>query len=172
MACAPPPHRSGNGADQRKPAGFATGITTDAAVEPRGGGASMRSGRLLNEAVVAIEGADGAGEAAPRPIGLSTIRARSEGSGGGATANSRTLDGAARVGGGVGVAGSGGWTRPGTVVGAGGRHGAEQAGAQARTPPRPLVGIFVNPALYLAFSASGSAVQRWPGAWQGAGAVG
>ena len=41
-------------------------------------------------------------------------------------------DGAARVGGGTGVARSGGWTRPGTavVVGAGGRHGAE-AGAQA-----------------------------------------
>ena len=42
-------------------------------------------------------------------------------------------DGAARVGGDAGmVAGSGGWTRPGTavVVGAVGRHAAE-AGAQA-----------------------------------------
>ena len=79
-------------------------------------------------------------------------------------------DGAARVGGGVSVAGSGGWTRSGTavVLGAEGRHSAE-AGTQARIPPRPLSGSFVNPALYLAFSASGSAFQRWPGAWQGAG---
>ena len=39
---------------------------------------------------------------------------------------------AARVGGGAGVAGSGGWTRASmaVVVGAGGRHSAE-AGAQA-----------------------------------------
>ena len=171
MSCGFPPHRPANAA-QRKPAGFAPGTAT-AAVELRGGGAFKRSGQLLDEAVGAIEGADGAVGATPKPVGSSNIWARSEeGSGGGATANSRTLDGAARVGGGVGVAGSGGWTRPGTVVGAGGRHGAEQAGAQARTPPRPLVGIFVNPALYLAFSASGSAVQRWPGAWQGAGAVG
>ena len=172
LSCAPPPNRSANAAAQRKPAGFAPGTAT-AAVELRGGGAFKRSGQLLDEAVGAIEGADGAVGATPKPVGSSNIWARSEEvSGGGATANSRTLDGAARVGGGVGVAGSGGWTRPGTVVGAGGRHGAEQAGAQARTPPRPLVGIFVNPALYLAFSASGSAVQRWPGAWQGAGAVG
>ena len=43
------------------------------------------------------------------------------------------VDGASRVGGGAGVvAGSSGWTRPGSavVVGAGGRHGAE-TGAQA-----------------------------------------
>ena len=66
------------------------------------------------------------------------------------------------VGGGVGVAGSGGWARPGTAVGAGGRHVA-----QARIPPWPLAGSFVNPALYLSFSASGSTLQRWPGAWQG-----
>ena len=78
-------------------------------------------------------------------------------------------DGAARVGGGAGVAGSGGWTRPGTevVVGAGTRHG-DEVGAQACIPPRPLVGRGVNPTLYLAFSASGSAFQFWPGAWQGA----
>ena len=66
-------------------------------------------------------------------------------------------DGAARLGDGAGVTGSGGWTRPG----AGGRHGAE-AGTQAREPPRPLAGSGVNPTLYLAFSASGSAFQRWP----------
>ena len=35
-------------------------------------------------------------------------------------------------------------------------------------PPRPLTGSFVNPTLYLAFSASGSAFQYWPGGWQGA----
>ena len=69
----------------------------------------MRSGRLLNEAVGAIEGADGAAGAAPRPIGSSTIRVRSEGSGGGATGGAvGAADGAARVGGGAGVAGSGG----------------------------------------------------------------
>ena len=108
LSCDSPPHRSANAAAQRKPAGFATGITT-AAVEPRGGGASMRSGRLLNEAVGAIEGADGAAGAAPRPIGSSTIRVRSEGSGGGATGGAvGAADGAARVGGGAGVAGSGG----------------------------------------------------------------
>ena len=73
-----------------------------------------------------------------------------------------TADGAARVMGGVGVAGSGGWARPGTAVGAGGRHVA-----QARIPPWPLAGSFVNPALYLSFSASGSTLQRGPGAWQG-----
>ena len=73
------------------------------------------------------------------------------------------------VGGGAGVvAGSSGWTHPDTtvVVGAGGRHGAE-AGTQAREPPRPLAGSGVNPTMYLAFCASGSAFQRWPGAWQG-----
>ena len=77
-------------------------------------------------------------------------------------------DGAARVVGGTTVAGSGTWTRPGTavVVGAGGRHGAE-AGTQARLPPRPQAGSGVNPTMYLAFSASGSAFQRRPGAWQG-----
>ena len=47
------------------------------------------------------------------------------------------------------------------------RHGAE-AKTQPRIPPRPLSGSFVNPALYLAFSASRSAFQRWPEAWQGA----
>ena len=90
--------------------------------------------------------------------------------GGGATGGEGgAADGAAGVGGGAGVAGSGGWTRPGTaVVGARVRHGAE-AGTQACIPPRPLAGSGVNPSLYLAFSASGSAFQRWPGAWQGAG---
>ena len=47
------------------------------------------------------------------------------------------------------------------------RHGVE-AKTQPRIPPRPLSGSFVNPALYLAFSASRSAFQRWPEAWQGA----
>eukprot|EP00964_Phaeocystis_antarctica_P044878 scaffold25797_cov55-Phaeocystis_antarctica.AAC.2 len=98
--------------------------------------------------------------------------ARLVGSGGGAASCAvGATDGAARVGGGVGVTGSGGWNRPGTtavLVGAGGRHGAE-VGAQARIPHRPLAGSGVTPALYAAFSASGSAFQRWPGAWQGAG---
>ena len=134
LVCGCPSRRSANAAPQRKPADSATGIAT-AAVELRGGGAFKRSGRLLDEAVGAIEGADGAAGAAPKPVGSSNIWARSEGSGGGATGGAvGTVDGAARVGGGAGVAGSGGWTRPGRAVvevGAGGRHGAEQAGAQA-----------------------------------------
>ena len=165
-----PPNRSSNAAAQWKPGGISAGTVT-AAVELRGGDEFKRSGQLLAEAVGAIEGAGGAAGAAPKPIGSSNIWARSAGSGGGAVGGAvDAADGAAIVGGGVGVAGSGGWTRPGTavVMGAEVRHGAE-AGTQARIPPRPLSGSFVNPALYLAFSASGSAFQRWPGAWQGAG---
>ena len=82
-------------------------------------------------------------------------------------------DCAASVGGGAGVAGSGGWTRPGTavVIGVEGRHGAE-VGAQACIPPRRLAGSGVNPALYLAFSASGSAFHIWPGVCKGRGGLG
>ena len=132
LACGPPPNRSANAVAQRKPTGFATGTAT-AAVELWGGGEFRRSGQLLEEAVGFIEDADGAAGAAPRPIGSSTIWARSEGSGGRATGGAAgAADGAASVGGGAGVAGSGGWTRPGmaVVVGAGGRHAAE-VGAQA-----------------------------------------
>ena len=43
-----------------------------------------------------------------------------------------------------------------------------RGGSPGRTPPRPQSGSFINPAL-LGFSTSGSAFQRWPGAWQGAG---
>ena len=163
----PVPNRSANAAAQWKTGG----ISATAAVELWGGDEFKRSGQLLAEALGATEGAGGAAGAAPRPIGSSNIWARSAGSGGGAVGGAvDAADGAAIVGGGVGVAGSGGWTRPGTavVMGAEVRHGAE-AGTQARIPPRPLSGSFVNPALYLAFSASGSAFQRWPGAWQGAG---
>ena len=81
----------------------------------------------------AAEGVGGAASAPSRPSGYSNIWARLAGSGGGAVGGAvGAADGAARVGGGVGVAGSGGWTRPGTVVvvGAGGKYGAE-AGAQA-----------------------------------------
>eukprot|EP00964_Phaeocystis_antarctica_P049521 scaffold28724_cov68-Phaeocystis_antarctica.AAC.1 len=91
--------------------------------------------------------------------------------GGGATGGAAgATDGAASVVGGAGVAGSGGWTRPGTavVVGAAGRHTVE-VGAQACIPPRRLAGSGVNPTLYLAFSASGSALHCWPGEWHGAG---
>ena len=98
-----------------------------------GGDGFKRSGQLLDEAAGAIESAGGAAGVAPKSIGSSNIWARSGGSGGGATGGVvGTADGAARVGASAGVAGSGGWTRPGTavVVGAGGRHGAE-AGAQA-----------------------------------------
>eukprot|EP00964_Phaeocystis_antarctica_P030695 scaffold17359_cov57-Phaeocystis_antarctica.AAC.2 len=148
-----PPNRSANAAAQWKPGGIPAGDEF------------KRSGQLLAEAVGAIEGAGGAAGAAPKPIGSSNIWARSAGSGGGAVGGAvSAADGR------VGVAGSGAWTRPGTavVMGAEVRHGAE-AGTQARIPPRPLSGSFVNPALYLAFSASGSAFQRWPGVWQGAG---
>ena len=129
------------------------------------------SSQLLHQTVGAAQAASGGTGAAPRPIGSSSIWPRPAGSGGGvASCAVGAADGAARVGGSVGVARSGGWNCPGTtaVVGAGGRHDAE-VGAQARTPPWPQSRSFVNPALYLAFSASGSAFQRWPGAWQGAG---
>ena len=49
------------------------------------------------------------------------------------------------------------------VVGVGSRDGAK-VGTQVRTPPRPDAARHVRPDLYLAFSASGSAFQRWPGA--------
>ena len=167
-----PPNRFANAAAQSwKPEGIPA-CTATAAVELWGGDEFKRSAaQLLAEAEGAIEGTGGAAGAAPKPIGSSNIWARSAGSGGGAVGSAvGTSDGAARVGGGVGVAGSGEWTRPGTavVLGAEGRHRAE-AETQPRIPPRPLSGSFVNPALYLAFSASGSAFQRWPGAWQGAG---
>ena len=136
-------------------------------IELREGDEFKRSGQLPAEAVGAIEGAGGAVGAAPKPMGSSNIWARSEGSVGGAVGDAvGAADGPARVGGSAGVvAGSGGWSRPGTavVIGVEGRHAAE-VGAQACLPPRPLVGSGVNPALYLAFSASGSAFQRWPGA--------
>jgi hypothetical protein len=45
------------------------------------------------------------------------------------------------------------------VMVAGGKHCTE-AGAQARTPPRPLAGSSVKSPLYLAFSALESAFQR------------
>ena len=49
------------------------------------------------------------------------------------------------------------------VVGVGSRDGAK-VGTQVRTPPRPDAARYVRPVLYFAFSASGSAFQRWPGA--------
>ena len=84
-------------------------------------------------------------------------------------------DGAARTGGGTGVIGGGEVTHPtarrtGTaaVMVAGGKDCTE-AGAQARTPPRPLAGSGVKSPLYLAFSASESAFQRWPWVDEGRG---
>eukprot|EP00964_Phaeocystis_antarctica_P042534 scaffold24385_cov50-Phaeocystis_antarctica.AAC.2 len=111
-----PPNRFANAAAKWKPGGIPAGTAT-AAVELQGGDEFKHSGQLLAETVDAIEGADGAAGAVPRPIGSSNIWARSEGSGGGATGGAvGAVDGAARVGGGAGVAGSGGWTRPGTAV--------------------------------------------------------
>ena len=109
-----PPNRFANAVAQCKPpAGTAT-----AAVELRGGDEFKRSGQLLAEAVGAVEGARSAAGAAPRPMGSSNIWARSEGSGGGSTVGAvmGSADGAVREVGGVGVAGSGGWTRPGMAV--------------------------------------------------------
>ena len=133
-----PCHQSANPA-HRTPAGVSAGPAT-AITGPWGADEIKRPGELLDEAVGAIEGAGGTAGAAPGPVGSSNIRARSEGSGSGATGGAvgavdgavGAVDGAARVGGGAGVAGSSGWTRPGTVVvvGAGGRHSAE-ARAQA-----------------------------------------
>eukprot|EP00964_Phaeocystis_antarctica_P042312 scaffold24244_cov63-Phaeocystis_antarctica.AAC.3 len=135
---------------------------------------SSASASCCSRSAYLQERAGGAAGAVPRPVGSSNIWENSESSGvgaagaaGGAAGGAMggavgAADGAARV-----VAGSGRLTRPGTavVVGAGGRHGAE-AGTQAREPPRPLAGSGVNPTMYLAFCASGSAFQRRPGAWQ------
>ena len=49
------------------------------------------------------------------------------------------------------------------VVGVGSRDGAK-VGTQVRIPPWPDAARHVRPDLYFAFSASGSAFQRWPGA--------
>ena len=49
------------------------------------------------------------------------------------------------------------------VVGAGSKDGAE-VGTQVRIPPWPDAARYVRPVLYFAFSAPGSAFQRWPGA--------
>ena len=111
----PCPSRGSVNAAHRKPqAGSAAGTVTAV-------GEIKRPGPLLDEAVDASEGAGGTTGAAPRPIGSLNIWARSAGSGGGAVgceASSAeggragdSMDGAARVGGGASVAGSGGWTR-------------------------------------------------------------
>ena len=123
-----PCHQSANPA-HRTPAG----VPETAITGPRGADEIKRPGQLLDESVVTNEPESGTAGAAPGPIGSSNIWARSEGSRSGATGGAvGAVDCAARVGGGAGVAGSSGWTRPGTVVvlGAGGRHGAE-ARAQA-----------------------------------------
>ena len=127
-----PCHRSANPV-HGTPVGVSTAGPAAAITGPRGADEIKRSGQLLDEAVGANGPASGKAGAAPGPVGSSNIWARSEGSGSGATGGAvGAVDGAARVGGSAGVAGSSGWTRPGTVVvvGAGGRHGAE-AGAQA-----------------------------------------
>eukprot|EP00964_Phaeocystis_antarctica_P119914 scaffold83677_cov59-Phaeocystis_antarctica.AAC.3 len=72
------------------------------------------SSQLLDETVGAVEAASGTAGVAPRPIGSSTIWARSAGSGGGAAScavgavdgavgGAAGANGAARVGGGAGV---------------------------------------------------------------------
>ena len=121
-------HRPANPA-HRTPAGVPATATTG----PWGADEIKRPSQLLDEAMGATEPVSGTAGAAPGPVGSSNIWARSEGSGSGATGGAvGAVDGAARVGGGVGVAGSGGWTRPGTavVVGAESRHDTE-VGAQA-----------------------------------------
>eukprot|EP00964_Phaeocystis_antarctica_P073904 scaffold45389_cov54-Phaeocystis_antarctica.AAC.1 len=67
-----PPRRSANAAAQWKTGGIPAGDEF------------KRSGQLLVEALGATEGTGGAAGAAPRPIGSSSIWARSAGSGGGA----------------------------------------------------------------------------------------
>ena len=57
------------------------------------------------------------------------------------------------------------------VVGAGSKDSAE-VGTQVRIPPWPDAARYVRPVLYFAFSASGSAFQRWPAAYAHAHAFG
>ena len=123
-----PCHRPANPA-HRTPAG----VPATASTVPRGADETKRPSQLLDGSVGATKPPSGTAGAAPGPVGSSNIWARSEGSGSGATGGAvGAVDGAARVGGGAGEAGSSGWTRPGkaVMVGAGGKHGAE-AGPQA-----------------------------------------
>ena len=139
-----PPRRSTNTA-QRKPVGVLAGTAALAQMFDE----IERLEQLIDEAVGAVAGVGGTASAAPKRIGASDIWAGSAGSGDGAVggkANSAedgavggmigTANGAARVMGGAGVAGSGGWTRrlaetAGTMTGAavvvlaGGEHGAD-----------------------------------------------
>ena len=124
----------------------------------------------------------------PRPNGP-TILARSAGSGGtvacgaaGDTAGDveAASNGTAGVGGGTGMAvnwlslarRSFDWViATAVVVGAGSKDSAE-VGTQVRIPPWPDAARYVRPVLYFAFSASGSAFQRWPAAYAHAHAFG
>ena len=115
FSCEGRPLRSADATNQKKPAGIRAGAAT---------------------ATTAAE---------PREAGGTGLVARSEGSGGGAASCAvGAADGAARVGCGAGVAGSGGWNCPGTVVGDGGRRGAVGLCNQlqmARTPSQRLRSI-------------------------------
>ena len=139
-----PPRRSTNTA-QRKPVGVLAGT----AALPQVLDEIERPRQLFDEAVGAADRVGGTAGAAPKRIGASDIWARSPGSGDGAVGGKEssaedgavggmvgTADGAARVMGGVGVAGSGGWARrlaetagsmtgAAVVVLAGGEHGAD-----------------------------------------------
>ena len=139
-----PTRRSANTA-QRKPVGVLAGTAALAPVFDE----IERPGQLFDEAVGAADRVGGTASAAPKRIGASDIWARSAGSGDGAVSGKEssaevgavggmvdTADGTARLMGGAGVAGSGGWTRrlaktagsmtgAAVVVLAGGEHGAD-----------------------------------------------
>ena len=115
-----PPHRSTNTALQREPVDVLAGTAAPARMFDE----IERPGKLFDEAVGAAGGVGGTAGAAPKRIGASGIWARSAGSGDGAVGGKvssaedgavggmvGTADGAARVMGGAGEAGSGGWTR-------------------------------------------------------------
>ena len=135
------------------------------------------SSQLLDGIVGAAEGVQGT---AGRP-NSPTIWVRSAGSGGtvacgaaGDTAGDvEAPNGTAGAGGGTGMAVK--WLSlarrlfdwviaTAVVVGAGSKDGAE-VGTQVRIPPWPDAARYVRPVLYFAFSAPGSAFQRWPGAY-------
>ena len=110
-----PPHRSTNTALQREPVDVLAGTAAPAQMFDE----IERPGKLFDDAVGAAEGVGGTAGAAPKRIGASGIWARSAGSGDGAVGGKvssaedgavggmvGTADGAARVMGGAGVAGS------------------------------------------------------------------
>jgi len=141
-----PPHRPTNTVLQREPVGVLAGTAAPAQMYDE----IERPGKLFG----AI--------ASPIPTFPTASNIESDSSSASCCCSSQLLDGMVDATEGAGGT-AGAAPRPnGSVVGAGSRDGAD-GGTQVRIPPWPDAGRHVKPVLYFAFSASGSAFQRWPG---------